>query len=353
MKRQKRRPAADKTPVRILIDTCVWLDLAKDQKEQPLISALEDLCGAGEIQLIVPRLVRDEFGRNKRRVVEDAKKSISSTLKRAADVMQKYGDPKKRGRAIGEITDIDFHVNSLSDDALDSVRRIEVLFASAVNVETSEDAKLRAAQRAMDKRAPFHKNKNTFADAILIEIYAELVAAGKPGRLCFITHNKHDFSAVGEDERLPHADIASLFSRIKSRYFIRLADALKTVRPLHFAEAMEMEYLPEPRRASEISAVIDELVTKVWYNRHKVREEAIADGRIKLVEKETFPVKDHNTRPIQRDTWEGALKAAKRVEKEIGLENLGPWDDFEWGMLNGKLSALRWVFGDDWDMLDT
>jgi len=26
---------------------------------------------------------------------------------------------------------------------------------------------------------------------------------------------------------------------------------------------------------------------------------------------------------------------------------------FEWGMINGKLSALRWVMGDEWDMLDT
>jgi hypothetical protein len=51
--------------------------------------------------------------------------------------------------------------------------------------------------------------------------------------------------------------------------------------------------------------------------------------------------------------WKRAEEAARRKEKQCGLEELGPWDDFEWGMINGKLSALRWVLGDDWDMLDT
>ena len=42
------------------------------------------------------------------------------------------------------------------------------------------------------------------------------------------------------------------------------------------------------------------------------------------------------------------LAAAKRVERE-----LGPDEDFEWGTIYGKLSALRWVLGDDWDQLNT
>ena len=53
------------------------------------------------------------------------------------------------------------------------------------------------------------------------------------------------------------------------------------------------------------------------------------------------------------EIWEGALAAAKETEEDLGREQLGPWDDFEWGMINGKLSALRWVLGDEWDMLDT
>jgi hypothetical protein len=42
-----------------------------------------------------------------------------------------------------------------------------------------------------------------------------------------------------------------------------------------------------------------------------------------------------------------------RAAIEYAKKNLGPWDDFEWGMINGKLSALRWVLGDERDVLDT
>jgi hypothetical protein len=53
------------------------------------------------------------------------------------------------------------------------------------------------------------------------------------------------------------------------------------------------------------------------------------------------------------DIMKRARTAAKRVESKYGKKNLGPYSDFDWGMINGKLSALRWVLGDDWDMLDT
>ena len=45
--------------------------------------------------------------------------------------------------------------------------------------------------------------------------------------------------------------------------------------------------------------------------------------------------------------------AARRLEKRYADGELGPWSDFEWGMINGKLSALRWMLGSEWDFLDT
>lgn len=50
---------------------------------------------------------------------------------------------------------------------------------------------------------------------------------------------------------------------------------------------------------------------------------------------------------------EEAKRAAEAIGLELGEEKLGPYTDFEWGELNGKLSALRWVLGEEWDSLHT
>lgn len=91
------------------------------------------------------------------------------------------------------------------------------------------------------------------------------------------------------------------------------------------------------RGEEQIREAEGEYFDKVWWNRHQIWKEKIEAGE--------------EPRP-EPQLWATATRAAKRIEDKYGVDNLG-WDDFEWGMVNGKLSALRWVLGDQWDFLDT
>jgi hypothetical protein len=59
-------------------------------------------------------------------------------------------------------------------------------------------------------------------------------------------------------------------------------------------------------------------------------------------------------RTVVRGIWEGRSSRRTKGRATVRPDDLGPWDDFEWGMINGKMSALRWMLGEDWDStLDT
>ena len=307
---------------RILIDTCVWLDLAKDYQQQPILNALEELIREKTVALILPRIVVDEFVRNKARIIEESSRSLSGTLKRVKEAVEKFGDPKKKEIVLRQLNDVDHRLPTLGEAAVETVARIESLFARTPIIETSDALKLRAAQRAIDKRAPFHRQRNGIDDAILIEVYADEIEAklAVGQRFAFVTHNTKDFSHPTGNDKLPHPDIAMVFSRLKSLYFIKLGEALRRVHPTHFDDLMiEQEWHEEPRRLTDIVNAIDELVTKVWYNRHQVTKEKIEDGTIAIVEKEIFPVKDHLRRPIQRNVLGRRNQVCRQSGKEIRL----------------------------------
>lgn len=341
----------------VLIDTCVWLDLAKDTRQAPVIGVVQEMVKQKLVSLIVPRLVLDEFRRNRARIVAESTKSLSSHFRLVKDAVGKIGGDKRRMRVVlSHLDDVNQKLPIVGGTVTNVLDQIEKLLTAGTPIDSSDAIKLRAAQRAVEKRAPFHRDRNSMADAMLIEMYGECVRARETAgqRFAFVTHNKNDFSVVNGNQKLPHPDIANYFSRIKSLYFINLAELLRRIDPSLVSDVMfELSWSQQPRGLSEILKAEDLLFHQVWYNRHWGLRIGVQEGRIKIVDKETYPKPPGAPETIQRDVWKGALKAARRVEREYGKKNLGPWDDFEWGMINGKLSALRWVLGDEWDMLDT
>ncbi|MGX1259836.1 PIN domain-containing protein [Sinorhizobium fredii] len=344
--------------LRILIDTCVWLDLAKDYRNQPVIAALEDILNHGDVELIVPQVVLDEFARNKDRVAADAKRSLQSHFSLVRDAVRRFGEDQYIDATIKALNEVDHSAVYKGEAVTESMVRIERLLAAAEAIPATPAIKARAADRALDGIAPYHRQKNSIGDAIIIETYAEQM--GLEGRaddeFAFITHNKADFSQEGGDHRQPHSDLVPLFDGKRSIYWTSLADLLNDLDEDLLANYdLQLYGATQVRGFSEIIEAEHLLYRQVWYNRHENRRIDIERGREKVVSAEEWKAAKprQRNRMITEAVWKLAQEAARKTEAEVGVENLGPWDNFEWGMLNGKLSALRWVLGDEWDMLDT
>lgn len=90
------------------------------------------------------------------------------------------------------------------------------------------------------------------------------------------------------------------------------------------------------RNVKKILAAEEELNTRVWYCWK-------------------MPAKFYRAKGTPENIIRGMLSNKRKAEKRFGKKSLlaNMASDFDWGMVSGKLSAIRWVLGEDWDMLDT
>lgn len=346
----------DRQMFNVLIDTSVWLDLAADPRQRGMLETLEAFRHLGHLDLIVPRLVVNEFNKNRERVAKASAKGISNQVqqvKEAVRLLEANGRRKKS--LLAGLDDLKHKIPLVGGATEQALDHIEHILGQSRVIEMTDTVKLAAAERALQRKAPcHHDNKNSIADAILIEAYAEAIRTGRSGeRFAFVTHNKNDFSAA--DHRKPHDDISTLFTKIKSLYFVNLSELLARIDPSAYSEIRwEQTWQQEPRSLTELQGAEDLFYTQVWYSRHMVLREKIEGGTVQVVSREEWErLGSDNSRFIVDTVWEGAKRAAEKARAVYGAESLGPWGDFEWGMVNGKLSAVRWVLGDEWDILDT
>lgn len=332
----------------IMIDTCVLLDISTRRNDLPVVSALEELTSSGMIRLVISDLVIAEFNRNKKDVADKTRKRLSHEFKQVRNALSEFGGEQKE-QAIEVLNEVNSRLPLLSETNYATISRVEKLIETSLQIKVSDKAKIAAVERGIDKKAPFHINKNSIADAVIIEQFSEFVSGNQSedNFFFFVTHNHNDFSS--KNHRKPHEDFCDIFQQSNVLYFNNTPSAIEVIDDEILADIQfEHDFTEETRGLREILSAMDELVDKIWYNRHCNRSYGIENGDIRIVPDGT---QEYGNDVIHESIWKGALNAAQRVEEKY--DDTGPWSDFEWGMLNGKLSALRWALGDEWDMLDT
>ena len=147
----------------VLLDTCVWLDLAADPRQRVMLDNLQAFMALGHIQLIVPRLVVDEFKRNRERVAKAGVKGITSQVQQVKDAVRVLElNARRRKALLAGLDDVKHKAPLVGGGTEQALRHIERLFSEAKIVETSDAVKLAAAERALTRQAPcHHENKNS------------------------------------------------------------------------------------------------------------------------------------------------------------------------------------------------
>jgi PIN domain len=328
----------------LLVDTSTWLDLAKRRDGQKWIVAVRRLMLHADLELLVPSLVLDEFERNRAGIEQSMTASVSERFRLLKRDLDDYGGADQQD-ALDLLAGLAHQVPLIGAMTTRNFDDIADLLRGGCQMEPTDVERGRVVQRGLDKQVPFHRPKNSVADALLIELYVTAVRGAdlsvEPH--AFVTSNSNDFSDPQGDKRTPHPDLAPLFSDEGSSYGLGV-EGLDAILASHFGGEFqelveESDFREEPRRLDEIQAAEQEFFDRIWYQRSLAHEWKCEDSG------------DHEAlENLRRIAGPGRRRVEERYE---GSENLGLYDDFEWGMLNGKLSALRWVLGSEWDFLDT
>jgi len=339
---------------RVLIDTSVWLDMAGSYRAAPLVRALHEMCDNAQLEIIVPDIGREEFSRNKDRVATQSMKALQSHLKSLRYALTGHADQDIAKQARDFLQGLDFSNATQESSIVDQVQEL-MDHGDNINIETSIFHRARAANRSLHGEAPCHRDKGSIADAILFEVYDEIRREPVRDHIVFgfATTNHSDFSDPRGDNRTPHPELAHAFND-RSQYILDIGKFVEEADPGALGMVdFELGYSPEFRTLTELTEAENLLYRQVWYNRHINLRYRVEQGITKVVPEAEYSQGPYRSDQVLDTVWEGALAAGEKTRQEVGIENLGPWDDFEWGMLNGKLSALRWVLGDEWDMLDS
>lgn len=241
----------------LIIDTCVWMDLAKDHPS--VLQTLRRLVEQKKAVLIVTETVIEEWQRKTPTVIQNWSQPISSAtnnVEKLFDLLRKFLPDM-----IGEFPNIIDKVREMSSLVKpvvnDQIALIESLFnyETTICLEIALEAKLRAVDFALTNKKPFSKSKNSMADALILFTALHYASEHRLENCLFVSSNSSDF---GKSEQI-HEDLKDLFDSCGMRYFSNGGKAINEIEAglVSEIEIEEIEQTQQESVAKRATAILD------------------------------------------------------------------------------------------------
>ena len=209
---------------KIALDTNIWIYLTKDTFHELWVK-LKNEQEIGNLEIIVPDIILQEWDRNKSQTI----KALTTTIKAEYNSALKLKEylPKEEQSRLVEI------LSSYNDEttrikmAKDKVQAIEYFMKSCTIVETTDEQKLYIANLAIAKLPPFQNNKNNFNDSLVIRNIAEYInnTFEVEPDLLYVSNNPNDF--INKKTGDIYSELLKDLEHIRIKNVSELGEALK------------------------------------------------------------------------------------------------------------------------------
>lgn len=209
----------------LILDTNIWIYLANgldvdknkysDDQHFKLLEELDTLQKNGELKIIVNDIIYEEWKRNK----HNSELKIEKLNKKKSNIDSTLRDIKHYSKL--DTTSIKEAYNSGIDEDIklneEHIRKVEeFLHNSCLKVDVPQSVKLEVIELALSKKAPFHNNKNNFADACILFSgmeYFKDFSYGFSDQVFFVSNNHQDFTNAKDNNNF-HPDISDVIRQM-------------------------------------------------------------------------------------------------------------------------------------------
>ncbi|MFH5883996.1 PIN domain-containing protein [Halalkalibaculum sp. DA3122] len=211
----------------MVFDTNIWISYVAKNWPAGIIDQIKEKRDSGEIILLTNDIIIQEWERNKETTLKDVAKKADEVFSYTKKMFENFDDEMED--KYGELVkDFLSHRSEFIETAKQQVEETEKLIKECDVTPITDEMKIKAAEWALQKQAPFIKNKNSVADAIIILSSAQYLREKSIGITdsIFVSYNHEEFSSKEDKDKI-HPDLEDLLKEANMTFTRHLGKALR------------------------------------------------------------------------------------------------------------------------------